>query len=96
MNTPSALDPATRREADLALCYDLRIVERADTSRFPNIAIHQEVRLGEHVLHSFHGPTAHRSACEAYRLAAETIERRGVAAVLPKADPARAEQLALL
>jgi len=96
MNTPSSLDPATRRDADLALCYDLRIVERADTSRFPNIVIHQEVRLGEHVLHSFHGPTAHRSACEAYRLAAETIERRGVAAVLPKADPARAEQLALL
>jgi hypothetical protein len=96
MNTPSALDPATRREADLALCYDLRIVERADTSRFPNIAIHQEVRLGEHVLHSFHGSTAHRSACEAYRLAAETIERHGVAAVLPKEAPDRVEQLALL
>lgn len=97
MHTPSTTDPATRREDDLTLCYDLRIVERADTSRFPSpIVIHQEVRLGEHVLHSFHGPTAHRSACEAYRLAAETIERRGVAAVLPKADPARAEQLALL
>lgn len=96
MNTPSSLDPATRREADLALCYDLRIVERADTSRFPSIVVHQEVRLGEHVLHSFHGPTAHRSACEAYRLAAEAIDRRGVAAVIPKEAPARAEQLALL
>lgn len=58
--------------------------------------IHQEIRLGEHVLHSFHGPTAHRCACEAYRLAAETIDRRGVAAVLPKTVPARAEQMPLL
>ena len=96
MNTPSSLDLATRREADLALCYDLRIVERTDISRFPAIVIHQEVRLGELVLHSYHGPTAHRSACDAYRLAAETIERHGVAAVLPKAAPARAEQMALL
>jgi len=96
MNTPSTLNPATRREADLALCYDLRIVERADTSRFPGIVIHQEVRLGDHVLHSFHGPTAHRSACEAYRLAADTIERHGVAAVLPRVAPARAEQMPLL
>jgi len=96
MRNPSSLDPSARREADLALCYDLRIVERADTSRFPNIVIHQEVRLGEHVLHSFRGPTAHRSACEAYRLAGETIERHGVASLLPKATAASAEQMALL
>jgi len=95
MTNPSSL-PESRREADLALCYDLRIVERVDASRFPSVVVHQEVRLGEHVLHSFHGSTAHPAALAAFQIAAATIERHGVAAVLPKAAPARAEQIPLL
>lgn len=80
----------------LAICYDLRIVERADTTRFPAITIHYEVRLRDVVLHSFHGPTAHSSACDAYQLAAACIERNGVDSVMPKVSTATCEQLPLL
>jgi hypothetical protein len=71
------------------------IRERADTSRFPTILIHQEVWLGDELLHSWHGPTARANASEACKIVNARIDR-GLPVTAPRTTCIGGVQLPLL
>jgi hypothetical protein len=64
----------------------LQIIERAEVKAASNIVVHQEVWMNNELVHSFHGPTAHRSAVELFLILQARPHHASPPAFVPSAE----------